>query len=82
MTNLFMNNYTHSSEQAECQAACSSCSKFAEMVHAVLCAVCTFVFALAIIRGAIGVLISLAIIHLIIKVRENRIFEAKEFSAA
>ena len=81
MTNLFMNNYTHSAEQADCQSA-ASCCKYVEMVHAVLGAVCTFVFALAIIRGAIGVLISLAIIHLIIKLRENRIFEAKEVSAA
>ena len=87
MTNLFMNNYTHNAEQAACQAASSSCAKFANLVHAVLCAVCTFVFALAIIRGALGVLISvaiinLAIINLIIIVRNNRICKAKEFSAA
>ena len=87
MTNLFMNNYTHNAEQAACQAASSSCSEFANLVHAVLCAVCTFVFALAIIRGAIGVLIShaiisLVIINLIIIVRNNRICKAKEFSAA
>ena len=87
MTNLFMNNYTHNAEQADCQAASSSCSEFANLVHAVLCAVCTFVFALAIIRGALGVLIShaiigLVIINLIIIVRNNRICKAKEFSAA
>ena len=87
MTNLFMNNYTHNAEQAACQAASSSCSEFANLVHAVLCAVCTFVFALAIIRGALGVLIShaiigLVIINLIIIVRNNRICKAKEFSAA
>ena len=90
MTNLFMNNYTHNAEQAACQAASSSCSKFANLVHAVFCAVCTFVFALlatAILQGALGVLISLAIINigiirLIIIARENRIGKAKEFSAA
>ena len=86
MTNLFMNNYTHNAEQAACQAASSSCSEFANLVHAVLCAVCTFVFALAIIRGALGVLISLAIINigligLIIIKGDNRIFKAKEATA-
>ena len=90
MTNVFMNNYTHNSENwAACQAGTSSCSKFAELVHAVLCAVCTFVFALLaiiILRGAISVLISLAIINIIIGIiiiaRENRIFNAKELLAA
>lgn len=88
MTNVFMNNYTHSSEQAACQAASSSCSEFVKMVHAVLCAVCTFVFALfAILHGAIGVLISVAIISIgiigrIIIAGENRIFKAKELLAA
>ena len=61
-----------------------------ELVHAVFCAVCTFVLALmaaAILQGALGVLISLAIINigiirLIIIARENRIGKAKEFSAA
>ena len=90
MTNVFMNNYTHNSDNwAACQAGSSSCSKFAELVHAVFCAVCTFVFALfaaAILGGAIGVLISLAIINIIIGIiiiaRENRIFKAKELLAA
>ena len=90
MTNVFMNNYTHNSENwAACQAGTSSCFKFAELVHAVLCAVCTFVFALLaiiILRGAIGVLISVAIINIIIGIiiiaRENRIFNAKELLAA
>ena len=90
MTNVFMNNYTHNSDNwAACQAGSSSCSEFAELVHAVFCAVCTFVFALfaaAILGGAIGVLISLAIINIIIGIiiiaRENRIFEAKELLAA
>ena len=86
MTNVFMNNYTHNSENwAACQAGTSSCFKFAELVHAVLCAVCTFVFALLaiiILRGAIGVLISVAIINIIIIARENRIFNAKELLAA
>ena len=86
MTNVFMNNYTHNSENwAACQAGTSSCFKFAELVHAVLFAVCTFVFALLaiiILRGAIGVLISVAIINIIIIARENRIFKAKELLEA
>ena len=91
MTNVFMNNYTHNSENwAGYQAGTSSCAEFVELVHAVFCAVCAFVFALfalAILRGAIGVLISraiisLAIISLIIIARDNRICKAKEFSAA
>ena len=86
MTNVFMNNYTHNSDNwAACQAGTSSCFRFAELVHAVLCAVCTFVFALfaiIILRGAIGVLISVAIINIIIIARENRIFKAKELLAA
>lgn len=91
MTNVFMNNYTHNSDNwADFQAGTSSCSRIAELVHAVLCAVCTFVlalFAIAILRGAIGVLISVAIINigiigLIIIAEKNRIFTAKELSAA
>ena len=91
MTNVFMNNYTHNSENwAGYQAGTSSCAEMVELVHAVFCAVCAFVFALfalAILRGAIGVLISraiisLAIINLIIIARDNRICKAKEFSAA
>ena len=91
MTNVFMNNYTHNSDNwAGYQAGTSSCAKCDVLVHAVFCAVCTFVFALlatAILQGALGVLISLAIINigiirLIIIARENRIGKAKEFSAA
>ena len=91
MTNVFMNNYTHNSENwAGYQAGTSSCAEFVELVHAVFCAVCTFVFALmaaAILQGALGVLISLAIINIgiiriIIIAGENRIGKAKEFSAA
>ena len=90
MTNVFMNNYTHNSDNwAACQAGASSCAKLSRLVHAVFCAVCTFVFALfaiAILRGAIGVLISVAIINigiigLIIIAGENRILKAKEFAA-
>ena len=91
MTNVFMNNYTHNSENwAGYQAGTSSCAEMVELVHAVFCAVCAFVFALfalAILRGAIGVLISLAIINIgiiriIIIAGENRIFKAKELMAA
>ena len=86
MTNVFINNYTHNSENwAACQAGTSSCAELVKLVHAVLCAVCTFVFALLaiiILRGAIGVLISVAIISIIIIARENRIFKAKELTAA
>ena len=91
MTNVFMNNYTHNSENwAGYQAGTSSCAYLVELVHAAFGAVCTFVLALlaiAIIRGALGVLISLAIINigligLIIIKGDNRIFKAKELTAA
>ena len=91
MTNVFMNNYTHNSDNwAGYQAGTSSCAKCDVLVHAVFCAVCTFVFALmaaAILQGALGVLISLAIINIgiiriIIIAGENRIFKAKELMAA
>ena len=91
MTNVFMNNYTHNSDNwAGYQAGTSSYAKCDVLVHAVFCAVCTFVFALlatAILQGALGVLISLAIINIgiiriIIIAGENRIFKAKELMAA
>ena len=91
MTNVFMNNYTHNSDNwAGYQAGTSSCAYLVELVHAAFGAVCTFVLALlalAIIRGALGVLISLAIINLILRgliiiKGDNRIFKAKELMAA
>ena len=87
---FYSNDYTNNSDWAGYQAGTSSCAYLVELVHAAFGAVCTFVLALlaiAIIRGALGVLISLAIINigiirLIIIARENRIGKAKEFSAA
>ena len=88
---LYTNDYTNNSmaNWAGCQAGAPFCANMFTLVHAALCAVCTFVFsilALAILRGAIGVLISVAIINigiigLIIIARENRIFKAKEMAA-
>ena len=87
---LYSNDYTNNSDWAENQAGTSFCAYFSELVHAAFGAVCTFVLALlaiAILRGAIGVLISLAIIHigligLIIIKGDNRILKAKELTAA
>lgn len=87
---LYTNDYTHSFNWAACQAGTSSCANLFNPVHAVFCAVCTFVlalFAIAILRGALGVLLSVAIINigiigLIIIAGENRISTAKEFCAA
>ena len=86
MSFLYSNEYTHSN-QAGYQAEAASCAKFAEMVHsAPLCAVCTFIFALSLIaiRGAIGVLIRvaiIAIIGIIIIWRDNRICKGNELLA-
>lgn len=95
MKNLFTNgfysnDYTNNSDWAGYQAGTSSCAYFVELVHAAFGAVCTFVLALlaiAILRGALGVLISLAIINigligLIIIADDNRIVKAKELYAA
>ena len=94
MKNLFTNgfysnDYTNNSDWAGCQAGTSSCAYFCELVHAAFSAVCTFVFAIcliAIIKGAISVLISVAIISLIIGLiiilGDNRIVKAKELYAA
>ena len=87
---LYSNDYTNNSDWAGCQAGTSSCAYFGNLVHAAFGAVCTFVLALlaiAIIRGALGVLISLAIINigligLIIIKGDNRISETKELYAA
>ena len=77
---FYSNDYTNNSDWAGYQAGTSSCAYLVELVHAAFGAVCTFVLALlalAIIRGALGVLISLAIIisiiGLIIIKRDNRI---------
>jgi len=85
---LYTNDYANFN-WAACQAGTSSCANMFNWVHAVYSAVCTFVlalFAIAILRGAIGVLISVAIINigiigLIIIAGENRILKAKEFAA-
>ena len=87
---FYSNDYTNNSDWAGYQAGTSSCAYLVELVHAAFGAVCTFVLALlaiAIIRGALGVLISLAIINigligLIIIRGDNRIFKAKELAAA
>ena len=87
---FYSNDYTNNSDWAGCQAGTSSLAYFVEFVHAAFGAVCTFVLALqaiAILRGALGVLISLAIINigligLIIIKGDNRIFKAKELTAA
>ena len=89
---LYSNDYTNNSmaNWAGFQAGASFCVNMFNSVHAALGAVCTFVLALsliAILKGAIGVLISVAIINiglirLIIIARENRIFKAKELTAA
>ena len=87
---FYSNDYTNNSDWAGYQAGTSSCAKCDVLVHAVFCAVCTFVFALlatAILQGALGVLISLAIINLILRgliiiKGDNRIFKAKELTAA
>mgnify|MGYP006874795645 CR=1 FL=1 len=66
---FYSNDYTNNSDWAGYQAGTSSCAYLVELVHAAFGAVCTFVLALlalAIIRGALGVLISLAIIISII----------------
>ena len=67
MTTLFTNVYSNNN-QAACQAETSSCAKKANLVHsATLCAVCTFIFAVCLMtmQGALGVLISVAIISII-----------------
>ena len=87
---FYSNDYTNNSDWAGYQAGTSFCAYFGNLVHAAFGAVCTFVLALlalAIIRGALGVLISLAIISLILRgliiiKGDNRIFKAKELMAA
>lgn len=87
MSFLYSNEYTHNN-QAGNQAESASCVKNVNPVHsALLCAVCTFIFALSLnaIRGAIGVLISVAIISIIsiiIIKTDNRICKGNELLAA
>ena len=90
MTFLYSNEYTHNTN-AGSNAGFTSCVNMSGRVHsAVMCAVCTFIFALVlsiICMDARCVLISLAIINigiirLIIIAGDNRIGKAKEFSAA
>ncbi len=86
MSFLYSNEYTHNN-QAGHQAEAASCAKFVEMVHsALVCAVCTFIFSLSLltIRGAIGVLISVAIIAIISRIiikADNRICKGNELLA-
>ena len=83
---LYTNDYTNNSNWAACQAGTSSCFNMFNLVHAAFCAVCTFVLAINLVKGAIGVLISVAIISLIIGLiiilGDNRIVKAKELCAA
>ena len=87
---FYSNDYTNNSDWAGYQAGTSFCAYFGNLVHAAFGAVCTFVLAFlaaTILRGALGVLISLAIINigligLIIIKGDNRIFKAKELLAA
>lgn len=87
MTTLFTNVYSCNNQAAH-QSESASCAKKANLVHsATLCAVCTFIFVLSLIamRGALGVLISVAIISiisLIIIMADNRIYKRNGLYAA
>ena len=80
VTTMFGNVYSNNNQAAN-QSETAACAKKANLVHsATLCAVCTFIFALAlsiILMDVRCVLISLAIIisiiGLIIIKRDNRI---------
>lgn len=80
MTTLFGNVYSNNN-QAATQSETASCAKKANLVHsATLCAVCTFIFALSLMamQGALGVLISIAIIIIISRIiimADNRIYK-------
>ena len=85
--NLNMANCTTNSNWAYCQSGTFCCVTMVNFMHTAFFAVCIFVFAVSIIFGAIGVLISAAIIiieiiSLIIIAGKNRIFKAKELTAA
>ena len=81
MTTLFTNAYS-CNYQAATQSEAASCAKKANVVHSVLmCAVCTFIFALSLIvvRDAMSIIICCAIIISIIisiiRMGDNRIFK-------
>ena len=83
MTTLFGNVYSNNNQAAH-QSETASCAKKANLVHsATLCAVCTFIFAVCLmaVQGALGVLISVAIISIIaiigriIIMADNRIYK-------
>ena len=81
MMTALLSNVNSYNNQAAGQAENTSCAKKVNLVHSVLmCAVCTFILALSLnaMRGAIGVLICVAIISiidLIIIMADNRIFK-------
>ena len=85
MSFLYSNEYTHTTN-AGSNAGFASCANMSDKVHsAVMCAVCTFIFALcltAILMDVRCVLISLAIIIAIIGIiiikGDNRISEGTE----
>ena len=87
MTTLFTNAYSCNNQAAH-QSETTSCAKKAGLVHsATLCAVCTFIFAVCLmtVLGALGVLISVAIISIIgriIIMADNRIFKGNRLVLA
>ena len=86
MITLFGNVYSNNNQAAN-QSETASCAKKAGLVHsATLCAVCTFIFVcLMVMQGALGVLISVAIISLIgriIILADNRIFKGNRLVLA
>ena len=87
MTTLFGNVYSNNNQAAN-QSETASCAKKANLVHsATVCAVCTFIFAVCLmaVLGALGVLISVAIISIIgriIIMADNRIFKGNRLVLA
>jgi len=86
MTTLFTDVYSYNNQAAN-QSEAASCAKKACLVHsATLCAVCTFIFVcLMAMQGALGVLISVAIISLISRIiimADNRIFKGNRLVLA
>ena len=83
MMTTFTTNAHSYSNQAATQSETTSCAKRVNLVHsAVMCAVCTFIFALVltVIRDAMSIIISLAIIIsiislIIIRMEDNRIYK-------
>ena len=80
MTAMLSNVYSYNNQTAH-QSETASCAKKVNLVHsALMCAVCTFIFAVSLMAmlGAIGVIISVAIISIIgriIIMADNRIFK-------